>query len=156
MGGRIAAPTIMRRSFQVGRRFSTPMAAQTWYEIAHAGFFFPATLLLFALLSKALCAYISLEFFPIERNHYASLFSAFFGQPWSYEIVPLIALFLAACAWAMRSGWAAKGREQGCTSFGTRLPISTLEMTQARLLAVAINLGCNFHITALKRRFAAL
>jgi len=127
----MSIPALERR-----KPFASPVGAQIWFELRRAGLFFPVMILLFWLLVNGgrWLVMRSYAMKPGEAHDFRLL-----DPLWTFEILPFVALLVAAFAWSLRTG-SRPGRGRPAV-FPLRQPITKTQMAQARLVAAAVNLG---------------
>ena len=131
-------PALERR-----KPFASPLGAQIWFELRRAGWFFPAMVLVFWLVGNGARWLVMRSYVmkPGDAHDFRLL-----DPLWTFEILPFVALLLAAFAWTLRTGSRpGKGRP---AVFPLRQPITKAQMAQARLVAAAVNLGLALAVIA--------
>ena len=125
--------------------FTSPLAAQTWFEMRRSGLLMPAMLGVFWLLPNGVRWLILYSQASDEGGNVQA--ADLLIPSWLFEISPFIALPLAAAAWGLRASLGA--RKSRPAMFMARQPITKAHMAQAHLIAAGVAVALSVGIVGI-------
>ena len=140
MGAPLAELLRLHRLQGVGV-FSSPQAAQYWYELRRT------RLLLFqvtvGLFVAGTVGYVVVEWLNTGvPDKYQEFLGKSLASPIVTELIPLVALLVASVAWRLQSSWIGwRESRQLATGWTARHPVTKAQAARARMAVAACNLG---------------